>query len=98
FLTLIDHYTKYLQKLNIDQKRQQYHEPLIQQMLHLDNHPHHATHHSKPEDLLARPKHKHQEDGQVVRQRHGLACAFRGARQVFGRLAGGRQVRVSFRT
>jgi hypothetical protein len=47
---------------------------------------------------LARAHHPDQEDGQIVRQRHSLACAFDGARHVFRRLASGRWVRVSFRT
>ena len=47
---------------------------------------------------LARPHHAHQEHGQVMRQGHGLAGAFGGAGLEFGRLAGGRQVRVSLRT
>ncbi|MOA16662.1 hypothetical protein D3C78_1368850 [compost metagenome] len=47
---------------------------------------------------LARPHHPDQEDGQVVRQQHGLACALQGARQVFKPLVGGRWVRISLRT
>ena len=47
---------------------------------------------------LAGSHHPNQEDGQVVRQRHGFACALQGARQVFMRLVGGRWVRVSLRT
>jgi hypothetical protein len=57
-----------------------------------------GTRQATPYGGLARAHHPDQENRQVMRQRGGLACALDRARLVFGRLAGGRRVRVSLRT